>query len=259
MGVARPYRLEFLGEIVLGELVQQQHFLALAVLGAADQRDVALAGPDAREGDPHRIDPGAFFAHEGARGAGDAMDDRYVAGEQIGELRQKQGRAQIAHQPLVEEELVLARLRQAAENAAVGGEIALAAARGHDHVHAAEQLCLALGPGAVEREAGGIGADPLPRLHLPLVALLRDLGIEIHWRQRMDDVGRESRALDMGLAGVESLPMRIRPLAETGYDADAGDPGLAGRFNHARTPPPGTRCAAPLRPCWCGISDPERP
>jgi hypothetical protein len=39
---------------------------------------------------------GPFLTHEGARGAGDAVDDRDVAGEQIGELSQKQRRPQIA-------------------------------------------------------------------------------------------------------------------------------------------------------------------
>ena len=142
----------------------------------------------------------------------------------------------------------LPALRQAAENGAVGGKIALAAAGGHDHVHAAEQLRIALGPGAVEREAGGVGADPLPRLHLPLVALLRDLGVEIHRRQRMDDVGREGRALDIGLAGIERLPMGVRPLAEAGYDADAGDPGLAAAFQPCADASTGNpmRCATSL-------------
>ena len=69
--------------------------------------------------------------------------------------------------------------------------VALAAAGGDDHVHARQQLGIALGAGAVEREAGRIGADPLPGFHLALVALLRDLLVELDRRERMDDVGRE--------------------------------------------------------------------
>ncbi len=259
MIAAPPHRAEFAGEIVPRELVEQQHLLAFAVLGAADEQDLALSGLDARKTDSHRVDAGALFAHEGAGGAGDAVHDRDVAGEQVRELRQKQCRPQVAHQPLVEERLLCGDLAQAGEDRAVGGKIALAAAGGDDQVHAAEQFGVALGAGTVEREAGGIGADPLPRLHLPLVAFLRNLQIEIHRRQRMGDVGRVRCGLDVDLAGLERLPMGVRALPEGGHDADPGDPGLPRRINHAPAPPPGARCAEPPRSCWCGISGPERP
>jgi hypothetical protein len=73
---------------VAAKPVEHQQIMPLAVVGAADQRDIALAGLDARMRDPHRVDAGLLLAHEGARGAGDAMHDRDVAGEQVGELRQ---------------------------------------------------------------------------------------------------------------------------------------------------------------------------
>ena len=91
------------------ERVEQQHVRALGIVGAADQRDVALPGRDARMRDAHRVDAGGFLAHEGARRAGHAVHDRDVAGEQVGELRQEQRRAQVVHQPLVEEGLRLVR------------------------------------------------------------------------------------------------------------------------------------------------------
>ena len=70
-------------------VVEEEQILAFAVVRAADQRELALAGADARERDAHRIDARRLLAHEGARGAGDAVHDRDVAGEQVGELRQE--------------------------------------------------------------------------------------------------------------------------------------------------------------------------
>src|SRR5262249_2511771 len=48
-------------------LVEQNEIDPFRVIGAADQRNVALARLNARGGDPHRIDAGRFFAHERAR------------------------------------------------------------------------------------------------------------------------------------------------------------------------------------------------
>ena len=53
--LARPYRFEFVLEVVIAELVENQQVLALAVMRTSDQRDVALAGGDACERDPRRI------------------------------------------------------------------------------------------------------------------------------------------------------------------------------------------------------------
>ena len=65
---ARPDRREFVLEVEVAEFVEHQQVLALAVLRAADQRDVALPAGDARQRDPRRVDAGGFLAHEGARG-----------------------------------------------------------------------------------------------------------------------------------------------------------------------------------------------
>jgi hypothetical protein len=114
---AIPDRREFALQHAPAELEGEQHIPARAVVGAADQRQLALSGGDARLRDAHRIDAGGFLAHEGARGADHAVHQRDIAGEQIGQLRQKQGRAQIAHQALVEEGAGLLDLRTPARMA----------------------------------------------------------------------------------------------------------------------------------------------
>ena len=67
------------------------------------------------------------------------------------------------------------RRRGGGEDAGVDSLVALAAARRHDHVHRRAESLVVLDAGVVERQAGGIGAEPLPILHLPLVAALGDL------------------------------------------------------------------------------------
>src|ERR1700730_18218007 len=87
MPAAVPHRGELVLQKVPGKLGDEQEIPARAVKGAADQGYVALARGDALEGEPHRVDARRFLAHEGARGADDAVDDRDVAGEQIRQLR----------------------------------------------------------------------------------------------------------------------------------------------------------------------------
>ena len=73
-------------------------------VGAADQDRCRPARPRMRaQRDAHRVDAGRLLAHEGARGAGDAVHDRDVAGQQVGQLRQEQRRPQVGRQPLVQE------------------------------------------------------------------------------------------------------------------------------------------------------------
>src|SRR5262249_55615171 len=132
-----------------------------------------------------------------------------------------------------------------------------AATGGDDHVHAREQLGISLHAGICEREPGGISADPLPRLHLALVALFRDLLVEVDPGERMDEKGREGLGVDVAAPLAKSLPMRVRPLAEAGHDADAGDPGFARRFSHDRAPASGIRGSLPSSPCWRGTPGSE--
>ena len=63
------------------------------------------------------------------------MDDRDIAGEQIGELRQEQRRPQIVHQPFVEKAGRRIALCGGVQDGDIDREIALAAAGGDDHVH----------------------------------------------------------------------------------------------------------------------------
>ena len=184
---AFPDRFERLLEAVAGKFIQHQLIRPLAILGAADQRDIALPGGDAGVGDPNGVDAGRFLAHESARRTGDAVPDRNLAGEKIGKLRQEKRRAQVAHQFLVEESGRIGRLRRAGENDRVDIEIALAAAGGDDHIHARKKLGIAFCSRGIERKTGGIGADALPGIHLALIALFRDLRVEIDRRNRMHD------------------------------------------------------------------------
>src|SRR5437868_15522250 len=80
---ALPNRGEFFLQIVMAELIEHQQVPALAIMRAADQHNVALAGIDARDRDAHGIDAGAFFAHESARRTGYAMHDGDIAAEKI--------------------------------------------------------------------------------------------------------------------------------------------------------------------------------
>src|SRR5436190_404175 len=112
-------------------------------------------------------------------------------------------------------------------------DVALAAAGRDDHVHAGEDFLVALDAGGVERKPRGIGADALPRLHLALVALLRDLRVKTDRRERVHDVGRKARLVDIDAFGVQRLPMRVQPFAERRQDADAGDPDFLAWFHCA--------------------------
>ena len=246
--LAIPNRAKLALQAIVSKLKKHHQVGTFAIVGAAHQRDVALSRPNAGECDAHGVDAGQLLAHEGARGPGHAVDDRDIAGQQVGELSEKQGRPQIVHQVFVEEHVGPRRLRQGAEDRPVHRLVALAAAGRDNHVHVPEQRGIALATGAVERETGRIGSDPLPGLHLPLVTLLRDLLVEIDRRERMDDVGREGFCIDDRLRRVEPLPVRVQPLAQTRQNADAGDPGFVRRFSHERAPSWETRCAPPPLP-----------
>ena len=176
--LAREDGREAVAAQITAELEEQQHVAPLGVVGAADEHQVGLAGGNAGMGRADRVDAGLLLAHEGARRAGDAMDDGDVAGEQVGELGEKQCRPQPVHQPLVEKARGCVALRLIAQDRRVHRKVALAAAGSDDHVHAREDLGAALDARAVEREARGVGADALPGFHLALIALLGNLRVE---------------------------------------------------------------------------------
>ena len=156
------------------------------------------------------------------------MHQRDIAGEEIGQLRQKQRRAQVAHQPFVEKNVRAIGFAYAGEDRIVGGDVALAAAGGDDHVGAVEQIRLAGNAGVAERQARRIGAGALPQLHLALIGLFRNLLVKAHRRQRMHDIGREGLVVvGRRIAVLEALPVCLHALAETRQQPDAGDPHLA--------------------------------
>src|SRR5438876_204286 len=114
------------------------------------------------------------------------------------------------------------------------------------------QLALAFDAGVCQRQPSGIGADPLPRLHLALIAPFRDLLVEVERSERMDEIWREAFGVDLDSSFRQALPMRLRPFAEARHDANAGDPNLAWHLSHERGPRWGTRGSRPSSPCWLG-------
>ena len=83
-------------------------------------------------------------------------------------------------------------------------------------------------PGMVNRKPGGIGAKPLPGLHLALITLFRDLRIKAERRQRMHREGREACCIHHGLgAMMQRCPMRVRPFTERGYQPNPGNDDIA--------------------------------
>ena len=194
--------------------VVQDDCEVLGIVGATDQSDLALSCADTRMRDPHGVDAGRLLAHEGARGAGDAMHDRDVAGQKVGQLRQEQGRAQVAHQAFVDEHFWLLGLGQTGQDCGIDRFVALGSSGDRDHVHAGEEVGVAFGAGTFECETRGIGANPLQRFHLPLITLLRDLAVEFERGQPVDGVGRVKVGVGSRRRRVEVLPMHLASFAE---------------------------------------------
>jgi len=113
-------------------------------------------------------------------------------------------------------ELVL-RLGRAMRGAGAGGRLTVL------HRHRITGL---------EREAGRVGADALPRLHLALVALLGDLRVEGGQGERMHHIGREGGVVVDRGRGVVLLPVGFGAFAEAGDEPHAGDPGFARGVSH---------------------------
>ena len=114
------------------------------------------------------------------------------------------------------------------EDLAVDRVVALAAAGRDDQVHPALEGGVVFGAGGIEGEAGGVAAEPLPRLHLPLVGFLRDLPVVFERDDGMDRVRREGGRVEPRRgAALERREVGLDPLARAGHDADAGDDHLA--------------------------------
>ena len=165
------------------------------------------------------------------------MHDRDVAGEEVRELGEEQRRPEVAHQALVEEDAGIGGLPDLRQDLTVDRVVALAAAGGDDQVHAALQRRVGLGAGGVEGEPGGVAAEPLPGLHLPLIGFLRDLLVVIERDDRVDRVGREGGRVEARRgAAREGGEMRIDALAGGGDEADPRDDDLAHQAASANSP-----------------------
>src|SRR5262249_23763788 len=125
---ALPDRREAVLQELFSEREDDQKIAPLAVLRAADEDDVALPRFDARKAGPHPATASRFLPHKGARGTGDAMYDRNIAGKQIRELREEQRGPQVAHQPLVEKRARVRRLGKSGEDRGIDLFVTLAAA-----------------------------------------------------------------------------------------------------------------------------------
>ncbi len=150
---------------------------------------------------------------------GHLVHDRDVTGEQVRELGEEQRRAQFGRQLLVEQLLAVVALQRLVDDQRIDIDVALAAAGGHDHVHAAAGVEIVLEAGVVERQACCKHAEALPVFHLALVATLGDLLRPVDLRQRMHRIGLE-------LFGLDALAPAPRPRSETPHAARRRHPGL---------------------------------
>ena len=124
------------------------------------------------------------------------MDNGNVAGKQVGQLRKKKGGAEIGGQFFIQQHFAVVAGGGGGKDIGIHRFVSLTAASCHDHVHRGAKRFIALDSGIVQRQAGAIGAEPLPRLHLPLIASLGDLEVPIHRGQGMHGVGCEPLAID---------------------------------------------------------------
>ena len=105
-------------------------------------------------------------------------------------------------------------MRHAGQDSAIDRQIALAAAGGNDHVDVRQNFRMTFDARGIERKTGGIRTYALPVFHLALVALFRNLQIEIHRRQRMHDKRREGGGVGGRLARHQFLPVGLGAFAE---------------------------------------------
>ena len=73
----------------------------------------------------------------------------------------------------------------------------------------------------IERKPRRIGTDPLPILHLALIAFLRDLRVEIDRRERMHHERCKSCCVGGWMRLHEPLPMGVAAFTETRHNSDA--------------------------------------
>ena len=115
------------------------------------------------------------------------MHDGDVSGEHVGELRQKQCRAKVAHQLIVQQTSPVRCSSTLVQKLAVEGDITLAACCHDEKIGVREHARIPLDAGALERQSSSVGSDTLPGVHHSLVRL-GNLLCKIHGSDGMDDV-----------------------------------------------------------------------
>lgn len=234
--------------MALDRLDHQDDVETLGRKCTADQRVARLTGLDAGKGRLDRGNAGRLFAHESARRTRDLVHDGDVAGEKVGKLRQKQRRAQLRRQLLVQEPFAVVALQRLVDDERVDIDVALAAAGRDDHVHAAAGFETVLETSVVERQAGSENAETLPVLHLPLVAALRNLLRPVDFRQRVDRIGCETFRFDANprrLGRAEQRHMRLGADALARHDAYPGDHHIVRGFRHLHFSEPAIAAMSP--------------
>src|SRR5262249_58420228 len=111
--------------------------------------------------------------------------------------------------PRSEEGVRVFGFHQAGENRFVNRIIAFAAASGDDHVGAREDLGVTFYAGTLECEPRRVGAKSLPRLHLPLIAFLRNLPVQLDAGEWMHEIGSEGLVIDLVGTGSESIQILL--------------------------------------------------
>ena len=147
-------------------------------------------------------------------------------------MREKERRPQIIQKTVVQEFSRIGCAREAGQDRAINGDVALTAAGGDNHVHFADQIRLALGLGALQRKSCRVCADTLPRLHLALIALLGDLRVEVDWDDRVRNTWSEVCQVRRNRGSVQALPVRLEAFAEAGHNPNSGNDNIPSRVSH---------------------------
>ena len=189
---------------IVAELISKKQILALSIDGPPDEAHLRLTCRNPLEGIVDRRKPRHFLAHEGARRPRDMVDDRDVAGEEVRELSQEQGRTKSAWQDFTGAQRCTVRRAAHFEHLAVNGGIALAAAGGDDKIHPIEQVGASLDLCIFQSQTSSIHAETLPPLHLSLIAVFGNLLGERQRYERMHRIWRECRLIHASGAGLLS-------------------------------------------------------
>lgn len=120
------------------------------------------------------------------------------------------------------------------QNCGVDVEVSLAAARSDDHVGSSRDFLVVLDPRGIQGEAGCVGTDALPCFYLALVALFRNLAVQIKGHQRVDYPRRIFSQIDVYATAAESVPIRFQPIPQGRDEPDAGYPRLASVYRKLR-------------------------